>query len=395
MLTQLPVASSFPAASREAKIEREFYLDWLRVIAIVLLLFYHCGMAFVAEWDWHIKNSETSPIFHEWMFFLSRWRMALLFFISGAGTWFVMKRASAGEYVRRRFLRLFIPLVFGIFVIVPPQIYMERIFKGAAFASYWDFYPTVFHFRPYPQGNTSWHHLWFVAYLFLYSLLGLPVFLWLRSPRGKETVARLAARMTIGSLYAFGLPIAIVFAALIVKFRGPQNLVDDWAMFSFYFLFFVYGYLLTQSPRFANLLEEHRQTSLGIACLCFFAIDYFRWNNREPARGYNPAHLLFLGLLALNSWFWVLTILGYGKRYLNRSNPLLNYSNEAIYPFYILHQTVIVILVFYVVKTNDTILTKFIFLSAASFAVTMALYHFLVRPFAITRFLFGMKPDGK
>src|SRR5688500_13454099 len=93
------------------KTQRRYDLDWLRVIAILLLLFYHSGMAFVAEWGWHIKNAGTSAIFQEWMYFMSRWRMALLFLISGAGTWFVLKRASAGEYMGRRFLRLFVPLV--------------------------------------------------------------------------------------------------------------------------------------------------------------------------------------------------------------------------------------------------------------------------------------------
>jgi glucans biosynthesis protein C len=379
-------------AETAGKREREHYLDWLRVIAIMLLLFFHCGMAFVAEWGWHIKNPETSQIFQEWMYFLSRWRMALLFFISGGGTWFVLKRANAGEYVRRRFLRLFIPLLFGMLVIVPPQIYMERIFKGANYASYWGFYPSVFEFRPYPEGNTSWHHLWFIAYLFLYSILGLPLFVWLRSASGQAAVKQFGARINVAMLYAFGIPLAMIYAGLIVKFQGPQNLVDDWAMFFFYFTFFVYGFLFTQNTSFAQIIEARRQTSLAIACACYVTINYFRWNDREPAWGYNSANLCYLGLVALNGWFWVLTILGYGRRYLNKTNPLLNYSNEGIYPFYILHQTVIVILVYYVVQTKDTILTKFLFLSLASFVVTLAIYHFLVRPFAVARFLFGMNP---
>ena len=117
MLTGIAARPSLPKPQTLSRKEREYYLDWLRVIAILLLLFFHCGMAFVAEWGWHIKNPETSQVFQEWMYFLSRWRMALLFFISGAGTWFVMRRATAGAYVWRRFLRLFVPLVFGIFAL--------------------------------------------------------------------------------------------------------------------------------------------------------------------------------------------------------------------------------------------------------------------------------------
>lgn len=380
-----------PVTSSQA---RRYDLDWLRVIAIVLLLFYHCGMAFVAEWGWHIKNADTSNIFQEWMYFLSRWRMALLFFISGAGTWFVLKRASASQYLWRRVLRLLIPLVFGMFIIVPPQIYMERLTQGVPYSSYLDFYRSVFEFRPYPQGSFSWHHLWFIAYLFIYSVIGVPIFLFLRGETGQALAHRLAANLNAPMLYAFGLAPAILYAGLIMRFPGPQDLVHDWAWFLVYFTYFLYGFLFTLNDRFTSLLEHHRQTSLRLACLCYVALCYFRWNDMEPKWSYSPPALLFLGLIALNSWFWVLTIVGYGRHYLNRTGKLLNYCNEGIYPFYILHQTVIVILVFYVVRTSDTILTKFLFLSVASFLVTVALYHFLVRPFAVTRFLFGMKSRG-
>ena len=383
------------AAKPLARTQRRYDLDWLRVIAILLLLFYHSGMAFVAEWGWHIKNAETSPIFQEWMYFMSRWRMALLFLISGAGTWFVLKRASAGEYVGRRFLRLFVPLVFGIFVVVPPQIYMERLTQGAGFKNYWEFYWTVFKFRAYPEGSFSWHHLWFVAYLFIYSIIGLPVFLFLRGEAGRNLVHRFAARLNAPLLYSFGLLIAVIYAALIIRFPGPQNFVDDWAMFLVYFTYFIYGFLFTLDDRFGALLEEKRGISLRLACACYLALTYLRWNDLEPTWSYNSANMLYLGLAALNGWLWVLTILGYGRRFLNRRNALLDYANEAIYPFYILHQTVIVIIVFYVVKTNDTVLLKFLFVSGASFIVTMALYHFLVRPFAATRFLFGMKAKSE
>jgi peptidoglycan/LPS O-acetylase OafA/YrhL len=393
MLTEAAVAppAERPIAPAQG---RRYDLDWLRVIAILLLLFFHCGMAFVAQWGWHIKNAETSSIFQEWMYFLSRWRMALLFFISGAGTWFVLKRATAGEYVWRRVLRLLVPLIFGMLVVVPPQIYMERLTQNVPYASYWDFYATTFELRPYPEGNTSWHHLWFIAYLFLYSVLALPIFLFLRSENGQHVVRRFCTNLNAPILYSFGIPLAVLFAGLIVRFRGPQNLVDDWAMFLVYYTYFLYGFVFTLNERFTALIQERRQTSLGLGCLSYVTICYFRWNDKEPAFEYSIPNILFLALVALNAWFWVLTILGYGRAYLNRTNRLLAYANEAIYPFYILHQTVIVILVYYVVQTSDTVLTKFLFLCGASFVVTMAIYHFVVRPFAVTRFLFGMKTRG-
>jgi glucans biosynthesis protein C len=124
------------------------------------------------SWEWYIKNNETDESFRYWMIWLHFWRMPLLLFISGAGTYMALRKRTAGQYVAERFKRLFIPLVFGMFVVVPPQIYFEHI---SAYDSYADFYKTVFNFIPFPQGSLSWHHLWFIAYRLLYSLLALPV----------------------------------------------------------------------------------------------------------------------------------------------------------------------------------------------------------------------------
>jgi fucose 4-O-acetylase-like acetyltransferase len=126
----------------------------------------------------------------EVMRWLHRWRMPLLFFISGAGTFFALQRRTYGAYAGERFRRLFIPLVFGMFVIVPPQIYIEWLFRGRFSGTYADFYPNVFGFQAYHDGGTggafSWHHLWFICYLFFYSLLSIPVFRWLKSEAGQR-----------------------------------------------------------------------------------------------------------------------------------------------------------------------------------------------------------------
>ncbi len=104
--------------------ERRHDLNWLRVIAILLLLYFHTGMIFTAEWDWHIKNPETSHLVLEVNYFFSRWRMALLFLIAGIGTHYALRRRSAGEYAGERTKRLLVPVLFGMLVIVPPQIYV-------------------------------------------------------------------------------------------------------------------------------------------------------------------------------------------------------------------------------------------------------------------------------
>ncbi len=192
---------------------RRYDLDWLRVICIIILLYYHVGMIYV-PWGWHIKSAEKSEVMRWIMIWLHYWRMPLLFFISGAGTYFALRKRTYGNYTRERVKRLFLPLVFGMFVIVPPQIYYERISNGIHFANYADFYPSVFDFVPYPEGSFSWHHLWFVAYLFLFSLISIPLFRWLNGARGirfLDKIERFASRK--GGALGYALVLIIIESA--------------------------------------------------------------------------------------------------------------------------------------------------------------------------------------
>lgn len=370
---------------------RRHDLDWLRVIAIVLLVFFHAAMPFVAEWWWHLKNAETSHLLLEVNFFMSRWRMALLFLISGVGTAYALGRRTAGTFARERAKRLVLPLVFGILFIVPPQIYIERIAHGQAWSSYLAFWPSIFTTGPYPKGNLSWHHLWFVGYLAIYTALLLPLFAWLRGARLERAGAwmdRAAGRV---GLPALALPLAIVFVTLVPHFEGLQDVVHDLAMFTYYGIFFAYGYMMSRAAALWERIERERAASLRWAVLATLAVNYLRWNRIDVHVGLTPGGVVYGSLLALMAWCWVITILGYGKRYLSRGSAFLTWANEGIYPVYILHQTVIVILAYYIVPLNDGIFSKFFFLSFLSLAVTYAIYEVLVRPFNPVRVLFGMK----
>ncbi|HEV8442456.1 MAG TPA: acyltransferase family protein, partial [Steroidobacteraceae bacterium] len=154
--------------------QRYEFLDWLRVIAIFVLIFFHTGMLFVG-WGWHITNDQVIESLQRPMDLAHRLRMPLLFVIAGAGMWFALQRRSGAAFGRERTLRLLIPAIIGMFLIVPPQIYIERIAHGEWHGGYLDFFThRVLQFQPYPAGNFSWHHLWFVVYLYVYALLLLP-----------------------------------------------------------------------------------------------------------------------------------------------------------------------------------------------------------------------------
>jgi glucans biosynthesis protein C len=405
--------NGFPAATRR------YDLDWLRVIAILTLLFYHTGMIYVS-WGWHIKSPEHSQPMEEVMRWLHRWRMPLLFFISGAGTFFALKnfgnvgqgpdknvangRSPYLRYAGERIRRLFVPLVFGMFVIVPPQIYIEWLFRGRFSGSYAEFYPEVLKMQSYHDGGTggafSWHHLWFICYLFFYSLLSIPIFRWLKREAGQrftDRVGRLIARPG-GAMW---LVLVIIASQIALKPYFPEEthaLVNDWAYFVKNLLLFWFGYVLTSRTGFCQLLADQRRVFLVATLTCTLLLYGSRAIWGEEAID----NTLWLDVLyTLNSdclmWFSVLMTIGYGYRYLNINpswigRPILKHLNEAVYPFYILHQTVIILIGYYVLtKTSLGVYDGFLVVSLSSLVVCVGIYVALIRPFKLTRVLFGLK----
>jgi hypothetical protein len=377
---------------------RRYDLDWLRVIAILTLLFYHTGMIYVS-WGWHIKSAEHSQPMEEVMRWLHRWRMPLLFFISGAGTFFALKKRSFGSYAGERVRRLFVPLVFGMFVIVPPQIYIEWLFRGRFSGSYAEFYPEVFKFQSYHDGGTggafSWHHLWFVCYLFFYSLLSIPVFRWLKSESGQRFTDRIGRLITRpgGAMWLVGFLILNDVALGGFFPNETHALVNDWAYFMKNLILFWLGYILISRRDFWQIITDQRRYFLVATIICTVILYSARAFIGEAAIENSKLLTTFYSFNSLGlTWFSVLATVAYGYRYLNINKPILPHLNEAVYPFYILHQTVIVLIGYYVLtRTNLGVYDGFLVVSFSSLAACVGIYLLLIRPFKLTRVLFGMK----
>ncbi|MBS1487001.1 MAG: acyltransferase family protein [Bacteroidetes bacterium] len=377
--------------------ERRHDLDWLRLIAIIILLFFHTGMWF-NHWGWHVKNNELSYSFQYWMVWSHYFRMPLLLFISGAGTYMALGKRTTAQFRKERFRKLFIPLIFGMLVIVPPQIYYEHIKE---YAGYWDFYKTVFNFVPYPKGSLSWHHLWFILYLFIYSLLALPLLVYLRSPRSERFKKRVMDMFSSPAGLLF-IPAGIMLLSqIILRPFFPEethDLLKDWAYFTFYFSFFIMGILSYSNQKLWTIIGENRKALLiaTLVALIPFYGCYFHFREliqlpwREDSIGYAfDVSAIFL------SWFTVITIISFGQYYLNRPHPWLKHFNEGLYPFYILHQTVIIAIGYYIVQLPWSIAAKYWTISFLTLISCVAFYLLVIRPFNAMRFLFGLKPKAK
>ena len=221
--------------------------------------------------------------------------------------------------------------------------------------------------------------------------MAIPLFLFLKTPSGKAFTNKVMALSARTGMYWV---IILTFIAILLLFWYPNEthaLIDDWATFFRYFSFFITGYFIGTHLGFWNDIEQNRRRYLRVAFFSTLIIKYLRWNDLEPEWEPGPQNIAYIALWTFSAWTWILALLGYAKRYMNFNSSFLKYTNEGIYPFYILHQTVIVIITFYVVQTEETIISKYIFLTLVSFAVTIGLYEFLVRPYNLMRFFFGMK----
>ena len=374
--------------------ERRHDIDWLRVLAVLLLIYFHTARIFDTD-RFYVKNDPVSDGMDVFIGLVNMFHMPLLFLVSGVGTWFALGHRTGREYAAERVRRLFVPFIFGTLVIVPPQVYCILRGNPNIHTSYLEFYPQFFKFDLQTPGyvvSFEWAHLWFLIYLFVFSLLALPLLLHLRKERGKRLVARLAAFCERpGAILLAAVPLAVFEGALRPAWPGMQNLCNDWANFFFYITIFIYGYLIFSDPRFGRAIERHGKPALalGFGCVAIGLLLFV--TDSEPARAYSPGYVLVRMLHGVNTWFWLVAILAFGRKWLNFSNKLLTYANETVLPFYIWHQTAIVVVGFFVVRWNAGVMPKYLMISTASLIVTVILCELLVKPTNVTRFLFGMR----
>jgi len=353
---------------------------------------------------------------------VNAWHMPLFFLLAGASTWFALKFRSGGQYVKEWFKRLIVPLLFGTLVIVSPQTYVGALTYGEFEGSFFQYYPRFFQIGAtgdlsgYMGGFTP-GHLWFILFLFLISLMVLPLLLYFRRESGQRLFGRLADFSSRpGMIFLWAIPLILT---LPLPDLGGKR-------FFYYLVLFIYGYVLMADARFGEALDRYKVPALyylnnlggggcegGYAALTPPIFPYLL--RRYPALVFGLGLLvtvvgimasgveivgvieLLLGLCykGITTWLLLIAFLGFGRKRLNFSNRALKYASEAAYPFYILHQTVIVIIGTYVVQWNIGVWPKFLIISLASTLAILLVYEVLVKRTTVTRFLFGMRPKRR
>jgi glucan biosynthesis protein C len=383
-----------PIEVTASPVPRRHDVDWLRVLAFSLVFLYHCGRFFDREW-WHIKNSTTSPVVDALKGIVDLWGMALIFLISGASIYFALRPGGAVRFLRDRASRLLVPLVLGILVLAPPQIYLTRLTHGEFDGSLLDFLPVYFRDWRIWNGNFAWSgvHLWYLEDLFLFTLVLVPLFVVLKGPSGRrftEALGHVSARR--GAIFLWVLPLALLLVlADPFGIRGARLPVDLMRL-ALYWPFLVFGFLIFSNRRTQQAIIGQRNIALGIAVALTLAAPVF-----ASLPGLDSIFLLYalvMFLASLLSWSTLVAILGYGMRHLGVHLRVLSYANEAVLPFYVLHHPVILTIGYFVIPLSLPILAKYLIIAASAFGATLGLYEFLIRPWGPVRRAFGLKPRG-
>ena len=377
--------------------ERRHDLDAIRVAAFGLLVLYHVGMYYVS-WDWHVKSPELVTALEPLMILSAPWRLALLFLVSGVATAHLRAKLPSG-FLRQRSWRLLLPLLFGMYVVVPPQAYFELIEKvpGGYHAGYLGF------MADYLKGGDlycmapgdcvdgpTWNHLWFVAYLWVYTVIAWA--LARLAPRAVSGLRSRVGRWLAGSaaLWAPIALLAIVRIALVGRFESTHGLVDDWYNHAQYLPVFLLGFLLARADGFWQRLQRLRGLSLGLAGASYaFLVWYFYGSGYgddvpEVLRGAQRA------VWAVNQWSAIAAVCGFAYRFRHADSGTLRYLVPAVFPVYILHQTLIVVAAYRLRPLAIPPLLEGLLLVALTFAACFGAYE-VIRRVGWLRPLFGLK----
>jgi surface polysaccharide O-acyltransferase-like enzyme len=390
--------------------ERWYWLDWLRVLAMGTIFLFHSSRPFDISASWHVMNSTWDLGFTLFDSFISGWIMPLFFVISGIAVYSSLARRSASEFAGDRLERLIIPFIFGLFFVLPVNVYYDAVFHGYFVGDFISFYlgpyftkafPFSVNFSPtYFADSNQGVYLWYLFWLFAFSLATFHLFKWIAKERIRNKLSKLyAACNTRGGILLLAIPVIIVNIAAVPPFFVFPSGYGGWKLPT-YLVLFITAYVIATNPRFEEAIEKNRLPTLllgiltSLLILAVTAVTVGEPTGSGSGSGIDAYYAVVSTVWALNGWCWVTAIIGFGRKHLSFNHKYLKVSNELVLPFYILHQSVIVAVAFYVVSLDLIVIEKYLLVLLASFPIIAALLY-PISKINVLRFLFGMRMKNR
>lgn len=370
---------------------RRVDVDTLRVAAVVLVLVVHAAMVYSPWQSWHVQNDVRSRGLAELTLFAGPWLMALFMLLAGRSAFYSLEHRTNRQYLTERFTRLFIPLLVGTLLLVPPMMYVRRTLEGRFQGGLLSFYPHFFE-GIYPEGNLSWGHLWFLAYLLIYGTVLLPVM------RRIMTWYEGGGRIPGPTVFALVIGSIGVVSQLALRAPWPQTnaLVADWANHAQLVLAFLFGFILGPDPRLESSLDRHRHGALVTAVVASIVLGVVAWPGQLGDRGpmeWSATYAVFWTAEGVATWAWLFAITAYARRWIRKESRWTARARDGVYPFYVLHQPVLVLVAWYLVPLSLPVFPEYVLLLGLTFAATIGACLLAGRT-PVTRALLGMHANA-
>ena len=366
---------------------RAYYIDWIRIGVILLLVPFHSAVTFTTRGDGYIRYPQSVPAMDIGLWFLSIWIMPVLFVVSGFASYQALQYRTPREYLKNRQAKLLFPFLAALVLLCPPMAYLRALFMGSFQGSFLQFYPRFFTHGAHPIGYFNWGHLWFLIYLYVFTLILLPLFIRMMRERTRTSVIAASAILEKGLwVYLTAIPLMFSQTVLGPLFPNNFNIFSDWAYFTLYLVLVLYGFLFAMNERILHNIQRIRTVSLVLVILLFVPEAFLRiWGMGTALGPISPAYnvlILFASVFAA---------LGYTRRFLNQPYRFYHYLHRASFPFYILHFFPITVVSYFIARSDLNVWLKYLTIVVFAYPSTVVLYE-IIRRIPVVGSLSGIKP---